>query len=243
MTQQFFEIIQNRPLTQSVYEMKLQGNTADITAAGQFVNLRIDGFYLRRPISVCDWEDNVLTLVYKVVGEGTAAMANMQIGQCIDILTGLGNGFDLDKSGNVPLLVGGGVGTPPMYGLCRRVVAQGKSPTVVLGFATKDEVFYEKEFAALGVKTVITTADGSYGIRGFVTDALDDISYTYTYACGPIPMLHALSDVTTTSGEFSFEERMGCGFGACMGCTCKTKYKNKRICRDGPVLVKEEIVW
>ncbi len=243
MKQLFFEITQNKALTKTVYEMKLAGDTCEITAPGQFVNIRVDGFYLRRPISVCDWSEGSLTLIYKVVGEGTAAMAEMPVGTRLDLLVGLGNGFDTKKSGEAPLLVGGGVGTPPMYGLCRRLVAEGKKPTVVLGFANRDEVFYEAEFAALGVEVRVATVDGSYGTKGFVTHAMDGVDYTYTYACGPIPMLHALSDVAATSGEYSFEERMGCGFGACMGCTCKTKYGNKRICRDGPVLVKEEIIW
>lgn len=243
MKQQFFEIMDNTPLARDVYRMRLAGDTAEITRPGQFVNIKIDGFYLRRPISICDWEKDTLTIIYKVLGEGTAVMSKMAAGQKLDLLCSLGNGFDVTKSGNAPLLVGGGVGTPPMYGLCRRLAEQGISSTVVLGFADASDVFYVKEFEALGAQVRVATVNGTYGTKGFVTDAMTDLAPTYVYACGPIPMLKAVSDATACSGQFSFEERMGCGFGACMGCTCETKYGNKRICRDGPVLEKEEIVW
>ena len=237
-----FKVITNKEIAKNTYEMRLAGDIGE-TRCGGFVNIRIDGFYLRRPISVCDAGNGILTLIYKVVGTGTDVMSKMQEGQLLDILTGLGNGYDVSKAGDTPLLIGGGAGVPPMYLLCKELVAQGKKPTVILGFGKKDEVFYEDAFAALGANVLVTTVDGSYGIRGFVTDAMNDLSYSYFYTCGPEPMLKAVYDRTETSGQFSFEERMGCGFGACMGCSCKTKYGNKRICKDGPVLEKEEIVW
>jgi dihydroorotate dehydrogenase electron transfer subunit len=243
MKQSFFEITENKPLTPTVFLMNLKGDTSDITAPGQFVNIKLDGFFLRRPISVCDVEGDTLTIIYKVVGGGTEKMSEMLPGEKLDILTGLGNGYDLDKSGNHPLLVGGGVGVPPLYMLARKLIAQGKQVDVILGFNTKDEVFYEEQFRALGATVRVTTADGSYGIKGFVTNALDGINYTYFYTCGPEPMLKALYKATSTGGQFSFEERMGCGFGACMGCSCKTVTGNKRICKEGPVLTKEDIIW
>ncbi len=236
-----FTILSNEPLTADVYKMVLEGDTQYITAPGQFVNIAITGKYLRRPISVCDYDDNNLTLLYKVVGEGTKIMSAMVQGQVLDVLTGLGNGYDITKS-KKPLLLGGGVGVPPLYNLAKKLIANGQRPVAVLGFNTKDEVFYEQEFKALGCDTIVATADGSYGVKGFVTDALPD-DYDYFYTCGPLPMLKAVYNATDVSGQFSFEERMGCGFGACMGCSCKTKYGSKRICKDGPVLVKEEIIW
>ena len=238
-----FKITENTPLTKSVFRMKLEGDVSDITSSGQFVNIKLDGFYLRRPISVCDCEDGVLTLIYKVVGKGTEKMSEMATGTELSILTGLGNGYNTAVSGESPVLIGGGVGVPPLYMLAKKLIAQGKKVTVILGFNTKDEVFCEDDFKALGAKVLVATADGSYGVKGFVTDALKDVDYTYFYTCGPEPMLKALYKATTTSGQFSFEERMGCGFGACMGCSCKTITGYKRICKDGPVLEKEEILW
>ena len=243
MKDTLFTLKSNRMIAKNTYECVLVGDTSAITASGQFVNIKLDGFYLRRPISVCDVEGDELTLIYKVVGKGTELMARTPVGASWLVLTGLGNGYDLEKSGDAPLLIGGGAGVPPMYLLCRRLVEMGKHPTVILGFGTSDEVFYEEEFRALGARVIVTTVDGSYGTRGFVTAAMPDVDYTYFYTCGPEPMLRAVYDASVTSGQFSFEERMGCGFGACMGCSCKTKYGNKRICRDGPVLVKEEIIW
>ena len=243
MDQQFCTILENRPLTDLVWTMKLRAHTKSITAPGQFVNLKLDGLYLRRPISICDWDDSTITLIYKVVGEGTEQMTTLEPGRTVDTLVGLGNGYNLDQSGNSPVCIGGGVGVPPMYGLTKRLLAQGKDVTVILGFNTKEEIFYEGEFKALGAKVLVATADGSYGTKGFVTDVLKDLSYTYFYTCGPMPMFRAIEKTALTSGQYSFEERMGCGFGACMGCTCKTKYGNKRICREGPVLEKEEIIW
>ena len=243
MKQSIFEIISNEKIAKDIMLMKLSGDTSAITAPGQFVNIKIDGLFLRRPISVCDYDSDTLTLIYKVVGEGTYVMSKYQKGVKLDILTGLGNGYDCSKAGDIPLLLGGGVGVPPMYNLCKVLVAKGCKPTVILGFNGKDDVFFEQEFKNLGAKVIVTTADGSYGIKGFVTDAMKDVDYSYFYTCGPLPMLKAIYDVSSTSGQFSFEERMGCGFGACMGCSCKTKYGNKRICKDGPVLVKEEIIW
>ncbi|MBQ7033406.1 MAG: dihydroorotate dehydrogenase electron transfer subunit [Clostridia bacterium] len=241
MKQGFFEIIENTPLTKDVYRMRLSGDTSAITAPGQFVNIKLDGLYLRRPISVCDAEENVLTILYKVVGKGTAQMAEMKEGT-LDVLTGLGNGYDTSVSGDAPLLLGGGVGVPPMFMLCKKLITEGRKVRVVLGFNTKDEIFYEEEFRALGAEVEVTTVDGSYGTKGFVTDALGK-EYSYFYTCGPEPMLKAVFGATKTEGQLSFEERMGCGFGACMGCSCKTIYGNKRICKEGPVLRKEEILW
>ena len=237
-----YKILSNEPLTKDVYKMVLEGDTEYITTPGQFINIALDGKYLRRPISVCDYDGDCITIIYKVVGEGTEQMSALKIGTVLDVLTGLGNGYDISKS-TKPLLIGGGVGVPPMYNLAKTLIANGQVPTVILGFNTADEVFYEQEFKALGCDVFVTTADGSYGIKGFVTDALAGIDFDYFYTCGPLPMFKAIYNAVDKDGQFSFEERMGCGFGACMGCSCKTKYGNKRICKDGPVLEKEEIIW
>ena len=242
MKQSIFTIVSNEALTDSVYKMVLAGDTSAITAPGQFVNIQLSGKFLRRPISVCDYDAQTLTIVYKVVGKGTAQMAAMENGQQLDILTGLGNGYDLTLTGEVPVLLGGGVGVPPMYNLAKELRKQGKKVSVILGFNTKSEIFYEEEFKALGCDVAVTTVDGSYGIKGFVTDALPAY-YTHFCTCGPEPMLKAVYKATTTSGQMSFEERMGCGFGACMGCSCKTLTGYKRICKEGPVMKKEEILW
>lgn len=242
MKQGNFAIKQNIALTDNVYKMTLQGDVSAITAPGQFVNIKLDGLFLRRPISVCDVEGDCLTIIYKAVGRGTAQMAQMKDGE-LDVLTGLGNGYDLSLSGDHPVLLGGGVGVPPMYLLAKQLLAQGKKVSVILGFNTKSEVFYEKEFLALGADVTVTTVDGSYGLKGFVTDALSNMDYTYFYTCGPEPMLKAVYRTSKTSGQMSFEKRMGCGFGACMGCSCKTITGYKRICKEGPVMKKEEILW
>ena len=242
MKQGIYTITENRPLTADVWEMRLSGDTSPLTAPGQFINIKLEGFFLRRPISVCDWDEAGLTIIYKVVGRGTAAMAAMVPGQALDVLAGLGNGFDVGKCGQRTLVIGGGAGVPPMYGLAKALLAAGKTPVAILGFNTRSEIFYEERFKALGVETAVTTVDGSYGVKGFVTAALPE-EYDYFCACGPMPMLRAVAGGTATSGLLSFEERMGCGFGACMGCSCETKYGSKRICKDGPVLEKEEIIW
>ena len=242
MTQGIYTVLKNEQLTDTVYRMVLSGDTSALTAPGQFVNLTVEGCYLRRPISVYDWDDKTVTIIYKVVGEGTEKMSKWPEGYECDVLVGLGNGFDTSRSGDKPLLIGGGVGVPPLYGLCKRLVAEGKKPTVILGFNEEKEIFCFDEFSAVA-DTVITTVDGSVGVKGFVTDAMKDIEYTYFYTCGPMPMFKAIEKTAVGSGEYSFEERMGCGFGACMGCSCKTKYGNKRICKDGPVLQREEIIW
>ena len=242
MKQGNFKIIENIALTDNVYKMTLQGDVSAITAPGQFVNIKLDGLFLRRPISVCDVEGDCLTIIYKAVGKGTAQMTQMQDGT-LDVLAGLGNGYDLSLSGDHPVLLGGGVGVPPMYLLAKRLLAEGKKVSVILGFNTKSEVFYEKEFLALGADVTVTIVDGSYGLKGFVTDALKDMEYTYFYTCGPEPMLKAVYRASKTSGQMSFEKRMGCGFGACMGCSCKTITGYKRICKEGPVMKKEEILW
>ncbi len=239
-----FTLIHQEELAPKTYRMVLDGDTSAVTAPGQFVNIALEGRFLRRPISVCDWNEGALTILYKVVGQGTEQMSRMAPGVTLDILTGLGNGYDLTKSGDKPLLIGGGAGIPPMYALAKALLAQGKHPRVILGFNRASEQFFVKEFRDLGVEVTVTTVDGSLGVKGFVTDAMTMMGkYTYLYTCGPLPMLKAIDSKAVTSGQFSFEERMGCGFGACMGCTCQTKYGNKRICREGPVLEREEIIW
>ena len=241
MKQGLFTITKNIALTGSVYRMELEGDTSAITNCGQFVDLRLPEKYLRRPISVCDYNETTLTLIYKVVGSGTEIMASLPVGTKLDVLTGLGNGYDTSCSGDAPVLVGGGVGVPPMFNLCKKLVAEGKHPQVVLGFNTAEEIFLADEFRALGVSVHIATADGSVGTRGFVTDVIKTLSYTYFYSCGPMPMFKAMEQVMTTSGQYSFEERMGCGFGACMGCSIQTKSGYKRVCKDGPVFIREEV--
>ena len=243
MKQVIFEILSNEALTRDVYRMVLSGDTSAITAPGQFVEIALPGKFLRRPISVCDWAENSLTLIYKVVGHGTEQMAALPAGTRLDVLTGLGNGYDTTLSGENPVLVGGGVGVPPLYALCKKLIAEGKKPRVILGFNQESEIFLAKEFEALGVPTHIATADGSVGTRGFVTDVLKNLHYSYFYSCGPMPMFRAMEAVVTTSGEFSFEERMGCGFGACMGCSIQTKSGAKRVCKDGPVFLREEVFF
>lgn len=244
MKQSIFEIKENIKIADSVYKMILFGDTSEIKKAGQFINIALSGFYLRRPISVCDYDEQTVTIIYKAVGKGTEYMSSLSVGKKLDVLSGLGNGFDTSLSGKRPLVIGGGVGVPPMYKLVKELVKEGKKPAAVLGFNTKNDVFFTEEFKNAGAEVYVSTADGSEGIKGFVTDVVKAFSdYTYFYACGPEPMLKAVYYETNTSGQLSFEERMGCGFGACMGCSCKTKYGNKRICKDGPVLKKEEIIW
>lgn len=242
MKQVILEIAENAVLTENVCKMRMFGDVSDVTSSGQFVNIKIEGLYLRRPISVCDKDENSVTVIYKVVGKGTEILSRMKKGEKLDVLTGLGNGYDLTLSGNSPLLIGGGVGVPPLYMAAKELLKHGKTVSVILGFNTKSEVFLEKEFRNIGCNVTVTTADGSYGKKGFVTDALPD-EYSYFYACGPEPMLKAVWKSSKTSGQMSFEERMGCGFGACMGCSCKTIAGYKRICKDGPVMKKEEILW
>ncbi|MBQ6626167.1 MAG: dihydroorotate dehydrogenase electron transfer subunit [Ruminococcus sp.] len=242
MKQGVFKIAENTALTSNVYKMVLCGDVADITAPGQFINIKLDGFYLRRPISVFDRDQNSVTIIYKVVGKGTEAMSKLLVGEELDVLTGLGNGYNTSLCCKHAVLLGGGVGVPPLYMLAKTLIAEGKKVSVILGFNTKDEVFCEDDFKALGADVTVTTVDGSYGVKGFVTDALPE-NYDHFFTCGPEPMLKAVYKATSTSGQFSFEERMGCGFGACMGCSCKTITGYKRICKDGPVLLKEEILW
>lgn len=245
MKQTVFEIVTNRPLTESVYEMTLKGDTSAITRPGQFVELSLEGYFLRRPISVCNYEEGTLTLIYKVVGKGTAQMATLAAGTQIDTLIGLGNGFDTSVKHNHALLVGGGVGVPPLYRLARNLVAEGKKVSVVLGFNTAAEIFYREQFEALGAEVVVATADGSVGVKGFVTDAIaqSGIDADYFFSCGPLPMLRALTNALSIPGQISLEERMGCGFGICMGCSIQTVSGAKRVCKEGPVFRKEEILW
>ena len=242
MKQVIFKITENKPLNALIMKMTLKGDNSGVKA-GQFINIKIEGYYLRRPISVCEIIDGGIVIIYKIVGKGTEALSKLQAGESLDILTGLGNGYDLSLAGDKPLLIGGGVGVPPMYQLAKELIALGKKVTVILGFNTQSELFYEKEFKALGASVIVTTVDGSYGVKGFVTDAMKDLNYSYFYTCGPEPMLKAVHKSSTSDGEMSFEERMGCGFGACMGCSCKTLTGNKRICKEGPVLKKGEILW
>ncbi|HHW95393.1 MAG TPA: dihydroorotate dehydrogenase electron transfer subunit [Mogibacterium sp.] len=248
MKQTIFTIQENKQLTTTTWRMKLSGDTSDIKSAGQFVNIKLDGYFLRRPISVCDLEGDILTIIYKVLGQGTEEMTQFSIGKKLDVLTGLGNGYDLSLSGERPVLIGGGVGIPPLYLAAKKLIADGKKVTAVLGYNASDEIYYVDEFKDLGCEVIVATLDGSVGKKGFVTDALkelkgEDCGYTYFYTCGPEPMLKAVYNVTKTSGQLSFEERMGCGFGVCMGCSCKTVSGYKRICKEGPVLKKEELLW
>ncbi len=243
MKQVIMTVVENRKIAKNTYFMRLDGDTTAITAPGQFINIRLDGYFLRRPISICDCDKDGLSIIYKTVGQGTKEMSKLSGGTKLDILSGLGNGYDTSKSGQNPVLIGGGVGIPPMYMLCKKIIAEGKKAAVILGFNSADEVFMVEEFKKTGAKVLVATADGSVGAKGFVTDILENLDYTYFYTCGPMPMFKAIESIAKTSGQYSFEERMGCGFGACMGCTCKTKYGNKRICKDGPVLEREEIVW
>ena len=239
-----YEILENKLIAKDVYKMILKGETKYIKSAGQFINIKIEGCYLRRPISVSDYDENTITIIYKVVGKGTETMSRIKIGEKLDILTGLGNGFNKNLSGQRPLLIGGGVGTPPMYNLCKELIKEGKKPIVVLGFNSKEDVFYEEEFKKIGAEVHISTADGSYGTKGFVTDIIKNLEgYTYYYACGPMPMLKAVHKQVETDGQLSFEERMGCGFGACMGCSIQTTEGTRRVCKEGPVFRKEVIIW
>ena len=240
-----FTLIHQEKLAPKTYRMVLRGDTSAITAPGQFVNIALEGKFLRRPISVCEWKEGELTILYKVVGQGTEQMSRRRPGEALDLLTGLGNGFSTKNDARRPLLVGGGVGVPPLYNLAKKLLAEGKPVQVVLGFNTASEVFYEEEFRALGCEVAVSTVDGSRGVGGFVTTAIAErgLDFDYFYACGPLPMLHALYNAVEQDGQLSFEERMGCGFGACMGCSCKTKYGNKRICKEGPVLTKGEVIW
>ena len=244
MKREKLKIIENKAIAPGVFKMILSGNVDAITAPGQFINILIDGLYLRRPISVCDKIGDSVTIIYKVVGKGTKIMSEMGFGVELDCLLGLGNGYKIEK-GESAVLIGGGVGVPPLYMLAKKLIEEGKRVTAVLGFNKKEEIFLAEEFESIGAQVYISTVDGSFGKKGFVTDVLKDEidSIEYVYTCGPEPMLKAVYDAIECSGQFSFEERMGCGFGACMGCSCKTKYGYKRICKDGPVLYKEEIIW
>lgn len=244
MNKSKYKILENKKIAKDVFEMVLEGDTTAINKPGQFINIEIEDLYLRRPISVCDYDEKTITVIYKVVGQGTEKMSKLEKGKELDILTGLGNGFDTKNSGDKPLVIGGGVGTPPMYRLCKDLISEGKTPTVILGFNSKEDMFYKEKFEELGVKVYISTVDGSVGTKGFVTDVMKNIGdFTYFYACGPMVMLEAVCKTTNVLGEVSLEGRMGCGFGACMGCTIQTKKGNKRVCREGPVFEKEDLIW
>lgn len=243
MKQSLFMILENEELAPDVHQLILEGDTSAIQCAGQFVDLKLDGHFLRRPFSICDWTESTLTVVYRTVGKGTAELAGYEPGKMIELLTGLGNGFDTSVSGDKPLLVAGGSGVPMMYALAKKLVAEGKEVSAVLGYRTASDVFLARAIEMLGVKVVITTEDGSMGVKGFVTDAMKDMDYTYFYTCGPEAMFKAIDAIAATSGQFSFEARMGCGYGACMGCTMETKNGYKRVCKEGPVFVREELIW
>ena len=244
MKQVTYTISENKPLTADVFRMTLSGDTSAITAPGQFVNLKLDGLFLRRPISVCDWDADGLTLIYKVVGKGTEQMSRMEPGEALEALTGLGNGYDVNACGDHPLVIGGGVGTPPLYGLTKALLRAGKQPQVIIGFNTYEEIFLLDEFEDLDVPVTVTTADGSFGVKGFVTDAMEPADSRYVFACGPLPMLKAVYKKSgCPTGQYSLEERMACGFGACMGCSMETRFGPKRVCKDGPVFRKEELLW
>ena len=243
MKQSYFTILQNRPIARDVRELVLAGDASGFTAPGQFAQVRLDSFFLRRPISLCAKDNDRITLIYKEVGAGTKALGSLPEGTTLDLLTGLGNGYDLDAAGERPLLLGGGVGVPPLYELAKQLSAHGLRPLAILGFNTAAEVFYTERFAEYCDVTLVT-ADGSAGKKGFVTDALPDRdAYSYFYACGPLPMLRAVSGALDCGGQLSLEERMACGFGACVGCTIQTKNGARRVCKDGPVFRKEELVW
>ncbi len=243
MKQVFYTVKSNEKIARDIYKMVLEGDTSALSAPGQFVNIKLDGLFLRRPISVYDYDEGKLTLIYKTVGVGTYKMAALPEGTVLDTLSGLGNGFDTSKSGSSPVLIGGGVGVPPMYNLARKLREQGKEVSVILGFNSQSDVFCEEEFKTLGCKVHVATADGSYGTRRFVTDVLGSLDNTFFYTSRPEPLIRAIEKIAKTSGQYSFEERMGCGFGACMGCSCKTLTGNKRICKEGPVMDREEIIW
>ena len=242
MKRQRLKIENMKEIQDGIFAMNLTGDCIEVNAPGQFINIHVDGFYLRRPISICSYGENYVTIVFKVVGQGTEALSQMKAGDQLDVLMPLGNGFDPSKGGENPLLVGGGIGVPPIYGLAKDLIKKGITPQVVIGFNSKNDVILVDEFGDLGVEPIVTTVDGSMGVKGFVTDAMKELDFDYVYTCGPEPMLKAIWDVAP-DGQFSFEARMACGFGACMGCTCETKYGYKRICKDGPVLYKEEIIW
>ena len=243
MTEGLYRILENSPLGGGMTRLRLGGDTSALVNPGQFVNIRVPEKYLRRPISVCDWAEGEMTLVYRVLGSGTAALSRMEPGNILDLLTGLGNGYNMGLAGEKPLLLGGGAGIPPLYGLCRRLIAMGRTPAVLLGYRSAGDVYLLEEFRALGVEVRVSTQDGSLGTRGVVTDLLTGLDYTFFYACGPEPMYKAVARVIASPGEYSFEARMGCGFGACMGCSCETLTGTKRICRDGPVMESGDVKW
>ena len=242
MRQGIFQIIENLPLARDIMSLRLGGDTGAIVRPGQFVNIQVEGCFLRRPLSVCDWDGDSLTVVYRIAGRGTELLAKMKNGS-LDVLTGLGNGFDTSLSGDRPLLIGGGLGFTPLYALAKNLIKEGKKVQVILGFVSKEQAVYVDKFKALGCEVTVCTEDGSLGLKGYVTRAMEGLDYSHFYTCGPEAMFKAVSDCSLTSGQFSFEQRMGCGFGACMGCSCETLYGVKRICKEGPVLMKEEIKW
>lgn len=236
-----YRIESNEPLTRNVWRMVLAGDTRWITAPGQFVNIALEGRYLRRPISVCDYDERTITLIYKVVGGGTEQMSRMAAGAELDLLTGLGNGFSIRGEVRRPLLVGGGVGVPPLYNLARKLLAEGREVQVVLGFNTASECFYEEEFRALGCRVTVATADGSHGVRGFVTTAIAERhpDFDYFYACGPLPMLRALAEAVGQDGQLSFEERMGSDSAPAWGVRAKPNTGTSASVRRVPCWRKE----
>lgn len=240
-------IISKTQLCSDVYEMVLQGKEASyVSNPGQFINIKLNDSlqpYLRRPMSISDYSDDTITIVFRVVGEGTKILKEKQVGDQLDCLIGLGNGFEVKKD-HKAILIGGGLGTPPLYKLGKELVKQGVEVTTVLGFNSKENVFYEDKFKELG-NCYIATMDGSVGQKGTVVDVINQVGLTFDtyYTCGPEPMLKALVKEYPDNGQLSFEARMGCGFGACMGCSCKVKEKPyKRICVEGSVLSSSEVI-
>ena len=244
MKKSLYTIAGNSLIASKTYKMVLEG---DAVAEGEFVDISIPGFYLRRPLSICDKEEGRLTVVYKVVGEGTKVLSEMGVGTVLEVLTGLGKGFDPEACKASALLVGGGLGVPPLYLLAKELKARGKKVTAVLGFNKAEEIILVDEFRRVCDEVVISTADGSVGVKGFVTDAIREMAgragHDYFYTCGPMVMMKAVCAVLDEPGEASLEERMGCGAGFCYGCSIQTKNGPRRVCKDGPVFKKEELIW
>jgi len=239
-----YKIINHTQLTENVFKLIIEGNTSTVKRAGQFVNIQIDNFYLRRPISVCDYDDNTITLIYKILGEGTEALSKYRVGDYLDLLVGLGNGFNVDAECQKPLVIGGGVGVPPLYNLTKKLLEKGKNPTLVICFNTEKEIFLYNEFKNLGLNVFVATLDGSFGTKGYFSNVIKEncLNYDYYYACGNLPMIKNIHSFMQVEGQISFEERMGCGFGGCMGCSIKTRNGYKKVCTD-TVLLSNEVIF
>jgi len=245
MKQVVFLIQSNIQIACQTWQMRLEGDSSALVSPGQFVDVAVEGFFLRRPFAARDWDAEGFDFIYKTVGEGTEAMSRMKPGQAIDVLTGLGNGFDSDSCKGKALLISGGLGASPLFPLAKRLIAEGKTVTAILGFNTAAEAILQSEYEALGAKVHMVTMDGSLGIKGLVTDAVKEVdpSFDFFYTCGPKVMMKAVCETLDGPGQASLEERMGCGCGICYGCTCHTDKGPKRICADGPVFNREDIIW